>query len=100
MSPTSLEAFLLEYRIGFPVGVDAHDDPVGAPLTMTRYELRGTPSLVLIDRAGMIRFRGFGHEHDLALGARIAQLIAQTDVGVSTAAGSGAAVCVPGKGCD
>ncbi|OYX18582.1 MAG: hypothetical protein B7Z04_11885 [Rhodobacterales bacterium 32-66-9] len=99
MTPTSLEAFLLEYRIGFPVGVDAHDDPAGAPLTMTRYELRGTPSLVLIDRVGLIRFRGFGHEPDLALGARIAQVIAQHDVGVTSAENSVKAACVPGEGC-
>lgn len=99
MTPTSLEAFLLEYRISFPVGVDAHDNPTGAPITMTRYELRGTPSLVLIDRAGLIRFRGFGHEPDLAVGARIAQLIAQQDLGMTTAGESGAGVCVPGEGC-
>lgn len=100
MTPVSLEAFLHEYRISFPVGVDAHDDPAGAPITMTRYGLRGTPSLVLIDRAGLIRFRGFGHEPDLALGARIAQLIAQPNVDIATAAQSDAAVCVPGAGCD
>lgn len=99
MTLTSLEAFLLEYRISFPVGVDAHDNPAGAPITMTRYELRGTPSLVLIDRAGLIRFRGFGHEPDLAVGARIAQLIAQQDLGMTTAGESGAGVCVPGEGC-
>ncbi|MEZ5749389.1 MAG: redoxin domain-containing protein [Caenibius sp.] len=99
MTPTSLEAFLLEYRIGFPVGVDLHEDSSGTPITMTRYGLRGTPSLVLIDRAGLIRFRGFGHEPDLAVGARIAQLIAQQDVGMATAGESGAAVCVPGGEC-
>lgn len=99
MTPTSLEAFLLEYRIGFPVGVDSHEDSSGTPITMTRYGLRGTPSLVLIDRAGLIRFRGFGHEPDLAVGARIAQLIAQQDVGMATAGESGAAVCVPGGEC-
>ena len=97
MTPTLLEAFLHEYRIGFPVGVDAHEEAEGAPITMTRYGLRGTPSLVLIDRAGLIQFRGFGHEPDLALGARIAQLIAQQDIGVTTAGGSSATVGVPGR---
>ncbi len=52
MGPVSLEAFLYEYRIGFPVGVDTHDQPGGTPITMARYQLRGTPSLILIDRAG------------------------------------------------
>ena len=55
MAPVSLEAFLHEYRIGFPVGIDAHDQPDGMPLTMASYQLRGTPSLILIDRAGRVR---------------------------------------------
>ncbi|MFA7585562.1 MAG: redoxin domain-containing protein [Novosphingobium sp.] len=79
MTPVSLEAFLHEYRIGFPVGVDAHDDPAGLPLTMQRYSLRGTPSLVLIDRQGRLRHSSFGHEPDLALGARIATLLAERE---------------------
>jgi hypothetical protein len=75
MTPVSLQAFLHEYRIGFPVGVDAHDRPGGMPITMTRYELRGTPSLVLIDRAGRIRLHAFGHIDDLTVGATLARLI-------------------------
>ena len=75
MTPVSLEAFLYEYRIGFPVGVDAHDDPAGMPTTMTRYGLRGTPSLVVIDRAGRLRVNAFGQVEDLAIGATLARLI-------------------------
>ena len=75
MTPVSLEAFLHEYRIGFPVGVDAHDRPGGTPITMGRYQLRGTPSLVLIDRAGTIRLNAFGHIDDLTVGARLARLV-------------------------
>jgi hypothetical protein len=75
MTPVSLEAFLHEYRIAFPVGVDAHDRPGGMPITMTRYQLRGTPSLVLIDRAGTIRLSAFGHIDDLTVGATIARLL-------------------------
>ncbi len=75
MTPVSLEAFLYEYRIGFPVGVDAHDDPQGMPITMTRYGLRGTPSLVVIDRAGRLRVNAFGQVEDLAIGATLARLI-------------------------
>lgn len=75
MRPVSLEAFLHEYRIGFPVGVDTHDRPGGTPITMTRYELRGTPSLILIDRAGRIRLNAFGHLEDLTVGAALARLI-------------------------
>lgn len=75
MTPVSLEAFLHEYRITFPVGVDAHDRPGGAPITMARYQLRGTPSLVLIDRSGRIALNAFGHLDDLTVGATVARLI-------------------------
>ncbi len=75
MTPVSLEAFLHEYRITFPVGVDAHDPGVTRPITMGRYQLRGTPSLVVIDRAGRIRANAFGQIEDLAVGATLARLI-------------------------
>lgn len=74
MTPVSLEAFLHEYAIGFPVGVDAHDGPGGTPVTMARYQLRGTPSLVAIDRAGRLRLNAFGHVDDLTVGAALARL--------------------------
>ena len=75
MTPVSLEAFLYEYRITFPVGVDTHTPGTTLPVTMGRYELRGTPSLVLIDRAGRIRLNAFGQADDLAVGAILARLI-------------------------
>lgn len=76
MTPVSLQAFLHEYRISFPVGVDAPSadarDPI--PMTMQAYGLQGTPSLVLIDRNGHLRHHAFGVEDDLAVGAAIAAL--------------------------
>ena len=75
MTPVSLEAFLYEYLITFPVGVDAHTPGVTLPVTMGRYELRGTPSLVLVDRAGRIRLNAFGQADDLAVGAILGRLI-------------------------
>ena len=75
MTPVSLEAFLHEYQITFPVGVDAHAPGATTPITMGRYRLRGTPSLVVIDRAGSIRLSAFGHIEDLAVGASLARLI-------------------------
>lgn len=75
MTAVSLEAFLHEYRIGFPVGVDAHDRPGGTPITMSRYQLRGTPSLVVIDRAGRLRLNAFGRIEDLTIGAALARLV-------------------------
>ena len=75
MTPVSLEAFLYEYRITFPVRVDAHDPGVTLPITTGRYQLRGTPSLVVIDRTGRIRLNAFGQIDDLTVGATLARLI-------------------------
>jgi len=75
MTPVSLEAFLHEYRITFPVGVDAHTAGEPTPVTMARYRLRGTPSLLVIDRAGNLRANAFGQVDDLSLGAALARLI-------------------------
>lgn len=77
MTPVALEAFLHEYRIGFPVAVDLPDPPGAVPCTMRDYGMRGTPTLVLIDAAGFIRQQHFGKVGDLALGAEIAMLIAE-----------------------
>lgn len=76
MTPVALEAFLYEYRIGFPVGVDEHADGDPVPLTMRAYGLRGTPSLLLFDRNGNLRRHGFGAEDDLVVGAAIGTLLA------------------------
>ena len=76
MKPVSLAAFLHEYRITFPVGVDA----TGAgptPKTMEAYQLRGTPSLLLIDKAGVLRANHFGEVSELRLGAEIATLLSE-----------------------
>lgn len=76
MTPVALEAFLHEYRIAFPVGVDeAGDGPI--PRTMQAYAMQGTPTLVLIDANGMRRGQHFGQISDLALGARIATLLVE-----------------------
>ena len=79
MTPVSLRAFLHEYRVDFPVGVDAHaaggGDPI--PLTMRAYGLQGTPSLVLIDRRGDLRLHAFGAAEDLLVGAAIAALVGE-----------------------
>ena len=78
MTPTALEAFLHEYRIDFPVGVDEPGDgPI--PRTMQAYSMQGTPTLVLIDASGRLRGQEFGQVSDIALGARIATLLAETE---------------------
>lgn len=77
MTPVALEAFLHEYRIGFPVGVDTPSDDGPIPRTMRAYAMQGTPTLVLIDAEGRLRAQHFGQVPDLALGARIAGLVAE-----------------------
>jgi hypothetical protein len=75
MTPTALQAFLHEYRIPFPVGVDMPDGQDGIPRTMRAYAMRGTPTLILIDARGNLRHQHFGSVSDLTLGAEIAQLL-------------------------
>ncbi len=77
MTPVALAAFIHEYRLTFPVAVDrpAGDGPI--PSTMAAYGMRGTPSLVLIDRAGRVRRHSFGAEDDLKVGAEIGLLMAE-----------------------
>ena len=79
MREASLRAFLHEFRVRFPVGIDKHSDTEGMPLTMARYAMRGTPTLILIDRAGRVRAHEFGQVEDMAVGARIAELVAERD---------------------
>lgn len=71
----ALKAFLHEYRISFPVGIDAPSETGHLPKTMTAYGMRGTPTSLLIDRNGFIRKHNFGSEQDMVLGAEIASLL-------------------------
>ena len=77
MTPVSLEAFIHEYRLSFPIGVDQAGEGTPIPVTMQRYGLKGTPSAVIIGRDGRIKHHGFGQEDDLALGAIIGTLLAE-----------------------
>ena len=75
MTVPALKAFLHEFRVTFPVGVD-RPNPAGAlPRTMQRYALQGTPTLLLIDREGRLRQHWFGQVEDLLVGAEIARLM-------------------------
>lgn len=78
MTPVALAAFLHEYRIGFPVGVDAPSaDGRDMPTTMRAWGMRGTPTLIVIDRAGRLRSHSFGQVEDLLLGALIGRLLVE-----------------------
>lgn len=73
MMPVSLEAFVQEYRLTFPIGVDQPSEDGPIPETMRRYEMRGTPTTIIIGRDGRIHHHGFGQEEDLALGSLLAE---------------------------
>ena len=75
MTPVALKAFLHEYQIRFPVGVDrpAKDGPV--PATMAAYGMRGTPTTVIVGREGELLHHGFGSDDDLALGILLGRLL-------------------------
>jgi peroxiredoxin len=77
MTPVSLEAYIHEYRLTFPIGVDQSVESSPIPVTMNRYGMRGTPTAILIGRDGKIRHRGFGQEDDMALGVMIGSLLAE-----------------------
>ena len=74
-SRVALAAFLHEYKIAFPVGIDAPSDSGDLPKTMARYGMKGTPTQILVDRRGRLRKHKFGWEDDLVLGAEIMSLI-------------------------
>ena len=78
MTSTALRAFLHEYRVRCPVGVDAPAKDGGpVPQTMAAYRMQGTPTLLLIDRAGDLRRQIFGHMPHLQLGAEIMRLLCE-----------------------
>jgi hypothetical protein len=73
-----LKAFIQEYRLKFPIALDQPNPASPIPHTMERYKMRGTPSLVLIDRHGLVRKHAFGAVDDLRIGAEIGALTQET----------------------
>ena len=78
MTPDALAVYLHEFRIPFPVGVDLAKAGESIPRTMQAYRLQGTPSTLLIDRAGRLRHQRFGMEADETLSRTIAALLAES----------------------
>lgn len=81
MGADALQAFIHEYRLRFPIGIDEPDPHGSLPKTMAAWALQGTPSLLLFDRRGRLQLKHFGHLDDLALGVVLGQLLAQRDRG-------------------
>lgn len=75
MTLEALKAFVHEYRLQFPIAVDQPSEVGPLPVTMKKFNLQGTPSLVLIDKAGRIRLNHFGRLSDMQVGNMIGQLL-------------------------
>jgi hypothetical protein len=84
MTETALRAFLHEYRITLPVAIDAPVAGSPVPATMQAYRMRGTPSLVVIDAAGVVQLHHFGVIDDLVLGALLGRLTSAARAGAGT----------------
>lgn len=85
MGPQALQVFMHEYRVPFPVGVDRAINGNTIPATMQTYGLRGTPSVVVVDRHGVLRLQHFGRLDDLRMGVLLGQLVSQRVVPQATA---------------
>ena len=95
MQPHALQAFLYEYKIRFPVGVDASVPDSTLPSTMARWGLQGTPSLLLFDKSGRLRAHQFGNVDELQLGVFLGQLLEEAPSAVA-----GADATPPADGCN
>ncbi len=73
MKEISLRAFLHEFRVSFPVGIDMPTKE-SFPRTMAKFHLQGTPSWLIFNRQGELRNHVFGQLDDIALGAEITKL--------------------------
>ncbi|GAA0291321.1 TlpA family protein disulfide reductase [Kineococcus aurantiacus] len=99
MGVESLAAFVHEYGTTFPVGVDAPgEDGDPLPVTMRRYGMKSTPTVLLLDRAGRLRRHVFGHLPDLQPGAEIAALVGGPAGAEPSSPQPPAARAVPGGG--
>ena len=78
MTLDALKAFVHEYRLQFPIAVDQPSEVGPIPVTMQKLNLQGTPSLVLIDKTGIIRLTHFGRLSDLQVGNLIGQLLMES----------------------
>lgn len=90
-NPIVMKAFVHQYGLKFPIAYDEPPRNGPIPQTMERYKMRGTPSLVLIDRHGLVRKHTFGAVEDLRIGAEIGVLIQDSAVSMSAIPRSSAA---------
>ena len=77
MTVEALKAFAHEYRIRFPIAVDRPANSGTIPMTMERYRMQGTPTLIVIDKKGLVRLNHFGRLSDMQVGNFIGGLLTE-----------------------
>jgi hypothetical protein len=78
MTIAALKTFISEYGYSFPVAVDKPSNIGPTPITMANYAMRGTPTVILIDKAGKLRFQRFGQLTDMQIGSYIGRLLSES----------------------
>ncbi len=73
MQPHALEAFIHEYQLPFPIGVDTYEGNETMPTTMRDWHMKGTPSTFVFVADGALCLHQFGHLDDLAFGLFVGQ---------------------------
>jgi len=76
-NPQRLRRFLKQKGITHPVGVDRNIKGAFVPVTMQRYNTRGTPEMAFLDKKGRIRFQKFGFFQPKKGEALIRQLLTE-----------------------
>jgi len=77
MTPAALRAYIYEFKYDYPIAIDKPSDSLPIPQTMAKLGLKGTPTVLLIDKAGKLRRHFFGQIDDLRLGTEIGLLLAE-----------------------
>ena len=80
MEEISLRAFMHEFRVKFPVGIDKVSIRKKGiiPQTMEKYSMQGTPTLLIYDKKGELKVQHFGHLEDMELGFILGTLISES----------------------
>ena len=81
MTPAALAVFAHEQSLAFPIGVDKQPADGGLPLTMSAYQMQGTPTTLLIDTKGQLRMQRFGSTDAITLAASIGILLGEARAG-------------------
>jgi len=79
MTIDALKVFIAEYRIPFPIAIDSPSDSNAIPKTMARYQMRGTPTIIVLDKNGRLRLNHFGRISDMQIGSFIGTLLAENN---------------------